>query len=118
MTYHITRKPLHQYTYSMRATPGTDRYAAIIATPGRRSKLTHEQRMVWAELASQASAQVRRPGNVTRTRGEGHPNAKLTLAQVRDIKYSADSNRAAAKRNGVSPQTASDIRHGVTWAEA
>lgn len=43
---------------------------------------------------------------------EGKKRAKLSEAQVLDIKTSQESRTEAAKRHGVSPQTVSEIRRG------
>lgn len=44
-------------------------------------------------------------------------NAKLSLDEVRDIKYGGGSLKEAAARNGVSKSTASYIRNGRSWPE-
>lgn len=48
-------------------------------------------------------------------RGEANPAAKLTEAQVRQIRASTESQRACARRFGVSKITVQRIRHGIIW---
>lgn len=48
-------------------------------------------------------------------KGEGHSSAKLTEADVRLIRVSAESNSQLGKRFGVSRRTIADARIGKTW---
>jgi len=49
--------------------------------------------------------------------GESHGNAKLTAQAVREIRNSAESHGALARRFGVSPATIQDARAYRTWRE-
>ena len=46
-------------------------------------------------------------------RGEDHPNAKLTDAQVREIRVSVGSCREIGERYGIHPVTVSEIRRRI-----
>ena len=48
-------------------------------------------------------------------RGERHPGAKLTDADVRAIRRSKESANSIAKRKGLSATTVCRIRRGVAW---
>jgi hypothetical protein len=48
--------------------------------------------------------------------GARHGNARLTEAQVRQIKASDAPGRALARRYGVAEQTICNIRKGRRWA--
>lgn len=54
----------------------------------------------------------------TQTLGEGHPNAKLTEAEVRSIRETASGRalRQVAERFGVSISTISDVVNRKAWA--
>lgn len=54
-------------------------------------------------------------GRVRAPRGERHGRAKLTEADVRQIRASTESTRAAGARFGVSHSVIASIRHGRIW---
>lgn len=56
-----------------------------------------------------------RKGRQTTIRGEAHVNAKLTLAQVEEIRRAPGPQRVLAARFGVSGSAISLIRRGVNW---
>lgn len=56
-----------------------------------------------------------RPENLRALRGESHPRAKLTEAQVDAIRRSDRSQRALASMYGVSQKTISLIKRGLIW---
>ena len=66
-------------------------------------------------LGTQADNMADRNAKGRTSRGEAHGEAKLTEAQVREIRASRESQRAIAKRLGVAQTTISDIRKGKTW---
>lgn len=47
--------------------------------------------------------------------GERHLSAKLTWEIVDEVRASPESNRALARRYGVSPAAIGAVRRGVTW---
>jgi hypothetical protein len=51
----------------------------------------------------------------TQRRGENHPRAKLTEADVRAIRASKDTIKVLSERYGVGTATVSNIRAGRTW---
>jgi len=50
-----------------------------------------------------------------RNDGEKNPRAKLTAAQVEEIRSSSESQRAIARRYGISRTHVKDIRSGKSW---
>jgi len=56
-----------------------------------------------------------RKGRGRRLLGEAHPNAKLTAADVADIRASSDSQRELAARHGVSRTLIRKVRAGTVW---
>ncbi len=50
--------------------------------------------------------------------GEAHPNAKLTLADVRTIRSSGESQRVLAARYGVSRTLIRKVLSGEVWKSA
>jgi hypothetical protein len=53
--------------------------------------------------------------NRARPRGEAHSRAKLSSAQVREVRASAESASALALRFGVSKSAIACIRSGRNW---
>jgi hypothetical protein len=49
------------------------------------------------------------------THGTRHPCAKLTEAQVLEIRASTETQKALAKRFGVSQPVVHHAKHGLTW---
>lgn len=79
---------------------------ACCVNPAHLKVGTHQQNMseAWAR---------RRP----RRKGEGVGRAKLTHAQVTEIRESKSSQRALAKLYGVAPSTICFAKRGITWSE-
>lgn len=50
--------------------------------------------------------------------GERHPRARLTLAQVAEIRASTEKRKEIAARFGISQWTVKEIRGGKRWKEA
>ena len=61
---------------------------------------------------------VRCRAGVSTPCGERHPRAKLTQAQVAEIRQSSDLQSVLAKRYGVAQNTISKIRLGQRWKAA
>ena len=78
--------------------------------------------MTLAELQQglKGRAQGRKPRSGNRTRGENRPEAKLTVAKVREIRtrYATGytSITALSREHGVSRMTISNAVRGHTWA--
>lgn len=57
-------------------------------------------------------------GRKRNLKGEAHGSAKLTAAQVAEIRASSESGIKAGRRFGVCPSTIYAIRKGVIWRES
>lgn len=67
----------------------------------------------WATPKEQ-SANIR-PYERKPAKGEGHPKAKLTEDDVRQIRASSETTAELARRYGVTQPAIADIRKGKTW---
>lgn len=70
---------------------------------------------LWEGTVIENNADMRRKGRARYLRGERNGQARLTAAQVRAIRRSAESARVWAKRLGISPTTINHARYGRSW---
>lgn len=68
--------------------------------------------LAWGSTADNSADAIR---HGTIARGEGHGCAKLTTAGAREIKASAESSSALARRFGVSRRLVKLVRDGLAW---
>jgi hypothetical protein len=70
--------------------------------------------LAWVSAAANEAHKV---AHGTAQRGERAPMAKLTWADVREIRASSENNREIAERFGLNRNHVSDIRRGACWVD-